>query len=183
MHAAAAVDQSTSSRPAPRWAPRSAASISAHLDDAAFAAIQHAWHDHPLLLFRGQDAHRRRPDRLQPPLRRPRPRADPGDTAGASSRAARKSTSSPTWSRTAQPIGSLGAGEAVWHTDMSYLRAPPKASMLYALEVPPAGGNTSFCDMYAAYEALPDALQRAHRGPAGQARRHLQQRRLSCARA
>src|SRR5437016_12019084 len=42
-----------------------------------------------------------------------------------------------------QPIGSLGAGEAVWHTDMSYLDVPPMASMLYALEVPPAGGNTS----------------------------------------
>src|SRR5215468_442925 len=37
------------------------------------------------------------------------------------------------------PIGSLGAGEAVWHTDMSYLETPPKASILYALEVP-AGG-------------------------------------------
>src|SRR5262250_1220005 len=37
-------------------------------------------------------------------------------------------------------IGSLGAGEAVWHTDMSYLDDPPKASMLYAVEVPPAGG-------------------------------------------
>ena len=35
------------------------------------------------------------------------------------------------------PIGSLGAGEAVWHTDMSYQDVPPKASILYALEVPP----------------------------------------------
>ena len=35
------------------------------------------------------------------------------------------------------PIGSLGSGEAVWHTDMSYLPDPPKASVLYALEVPP----------------------------------------------
>jgi len=58
------------------------------------------------------------------------------------------------------PIGSLGAGEATWHTDMSYLEDPPKASMLYALEVPPAGGTTYFCSMYRAYEALPDALER-----------------------
>jgi taurine dioxygenase len=57
------------------------------------------------------------------------------------------------------PIGSLGAGEAVWHTDMSYLEVPPMASMLYALEVPPAGGNTSFCSMYAVYEALPSQLK------------------------
>ena len=78
-----------------------------------------------------------------------------------------------------EPIGSLGAGEAVWHTDMSYLDVPPMASMLYALEVPPTGGNTSFCSMYAVYEALPDGVEAAHREPDDQARRHLQQRRLS----
>ena len=58
-----------------------------------------------------------------------------------------------------QPIGSLGAGEAVWHTDMSYLELPPMASMLYALEVPPVGGNTSFSSMYAIYDALPDEMK------------------------
>jgi taurine dioxygenase len=57
------------------------------------------------------------------------------------------------------PIGSLGAGEAVWHTDMSYLEIPPKASMLYALETPPTGGNTYFSNMYAAYNSLPAALR------------------------
>jgi len=58
------------------------------------------------------------------------------------------------------PIGSLGAGEATWHTDMSYLEQPPKASVLFAIEVPPMGGNTYFCSMYRGYEALPDALER-----------------------
>ncbi|MCU1340857.1 MAG: putative TauD/TfdA family dioxygenase, partial [Candidatus Acidoferrum typicum] len=58
-----------------------------------------------------------------------------------------------------EPIGSLGAGEATWHTDMSYLEQPPKASILYALEVPPAGGNTYFCNMYRAYESLPQELK------------------------
>jgi taurine dioxygenase len=62
------------------------------------------------------------------------------------------------------PIGSLGAGEAVWHTDMSYLDDPPKASMLYALEIPPAGGDTHFCNMYRAYECLPDALKQRAAG-------------------
>jgi taurine dioxygenase len=55
-------------------------------------------------------------------------------------------------------IGSLGAGEAAWHTDMSYIEAPPMASLLYAIEVPACGGDTSFCSMYAAYDALPAAL-------------------------
>jgi taurine dioxygenase len=58
-----------------------------------------------------------------------------------------------------EPIGSLGAGEASWHTDMSYLEDPPKASILYALEVPPEGGNTYFCSMYRAYDCLPDKLK------------------------
>jgi len=58
-----------------------------------------------------------------------------------------------------EAIGSLGDGEAVWHTDMSYLDVPPKASMLYALEIPPQGGNTSFCCMYSIYEALPATLK------------------------
>lgn len=62
------------------------------------------------------------------------------------------------------PIGSLGAGEATWHTDMSYLPDPPKASMLFALEVPPSGGNTYFSSMYAAYESLPDELKRRIEG-------------------
>jgi len=42
---------------------------------------------------------------------------------------------------------------------MSYLDMPPKASMLYSLEIPPRGGNTSFCSMYAIHEALPAALK------------------------
>jgi taurine dioxygenase len=56
-------------------------------------------------------------------------------------------------------IGSLGSGEAVWHTDMSYLPNPPKASALYALEVPAEGGDTMFCTMYGAWNGLPPALQ------------------------
>jgi taurine dioxygenase len=62
------------------------------------------------------------------------------------------------------PIGSLGAGEAVWHSDMSYISDPPKASMLYALEVPPAGGNTGFVNMYAGYDSMPSSLKRRIEG-------------------
>jgi taurine dioxygenase len=57
------------------------------------------------------------------------------------------------------PIGSLGAGEAVWHTDMSYLPDPPIASVLYALEVPASGGETAFCTMTGSYAAMPESLK------------------------
>ena len=63
-----------------------------------------------------------------------------------------------------KPIGGLGDGEAVWHADMTYVDLPPKAAVLYALEVPPDGGNTYFADMFVAYETLPDALKTAAEG-------------------
>ena len=58
-----------------------------------------------------------------------------------------------------QPAGNLGAGEAVWHADMTYKDTPPRAAVLYALEIPPTGGSTYFANMYAAYEQLPDELK------------------------
>ena len=56
-------------------------------------------------------------------------------------------------------IGSLGASECAWHTDMSYNPEPADASALYALEVPEAGGDTAFLNMYKAHDALPDSLK------------------------
>ena len=62
------------------------------------------------------------------------------------------------------PIGQLGAYEAIWHTDMSYIELPPSASALYSLEVPPSGGDTGFCNMYLAYDTLPSDLRRRIEG-------------------
>ncbi len=58
-----------------------------------------------------------------------------------------------------EPLGALGYGEAVWHTDMSYLPVPPIASMLLARRLPDWGGNTWAASMCAAYENLPAALR------------------------
>ena len=63
-----------------------------------------------------------------------------------------------------RPIGNLGDGEAVWHADMTYVEVPPKAAVLYALEVPPSGGNTYFANMFAAFDALPTGLKAAAQG-------------------
>ncbi len=57
------------------------------------------------------------------------------------------------------PIGNLGDGEAVWHADMTYLQLPPKAGILYALEVPKNQGNTHFANMELAYSELPNRLK------------------------
>jgi alpha-ketoglutarate-dependent 2,4-dichlorophenoxyacetate dioxygenase len=50
-------------------------------------------------------------------------------------------------------------GNALWHTDSSFNEHRAAYSLLLAHEIPPAGGDTEFADMYAAYESLPAALQ------------------------
>ena len=131
----------------------------ARLSDAEFTTIEQAWNRHSALLFRDQKltdddllAFSRRFGELDPPPVQEHGRQSPEgypevyvvsnvlDDKGA-------------------PIGALGAGEAVWHTDMSYLALPPDASMLYALEIPPSGGDTWVLGMQAAWAALPAALK------------------------
>jgi taurine dioxygenase len=129
------------------------------LDDRQFAALKDAWHQHQVILLRGQTlsdqdliAFSRRFGDL--------------DWAPVQETGRRFVEGLPeiyivsNVKQNGEPIGSLGAGEAVWHTDMSYLEKPPMASTLYALEVPPSGGNTSFCSMYAVYQSLPPELKR-----------------------
>jgi taurine dioxygenase len=129
------------------------------LTDADFAVVYRAWLDHSVLLMRGQVlsdddliAFSRRFGELDlaPIQENGRRFVDGYPEIYVVSNVVENGVA----------IGSLGAGEAVWHTDMSYLEDPPKASMLYAIEVPPEGGNTGFTSMYRAYEALPEGLKR-----------------------
>jgi alpha-ketoglutarate-dependent taurine dioxygenase len=48
---------------------------------------------------------------------------------------------------------------AYWHTDDSFMTVPCSLTMLYAVEIPPAGGDTQFTNMYAAYDGLSAALR------------------------
>jgi taurine dioxygenase len=48
----------------------------------------------------------------------------------------------------------------IWHSDTSYLEAPPMGTMLVAREVPPRGGDTQFASATLAYEALSDGMKR-----------------------
>jgi taurine dioxygenase len=128
------------------------------LDDAEFDALERAWHDHQVVLVRGQTLS----DQDLTAFSR---RFGDLDWAPVQETGRRFVEGLPeiyivsNVTVNGQAIGSLGAGEAVWHTDMSYLDVPPMASMLYALEIPPIGGNTSFCSMYAVYAALPAELK------------------------
>ena len=114
--------------------------------------------------------HRRRPDRVQPAFRRPRLGPLSRKPAAVSVAGHPEIYVVSNVVENGVPIGSLGAGEAVWHTDMSYLEDPPKASMLYALEIPPDGGNTYFCSMYPRLRIAARRAPAAHRRPCAEAR-------------
>lgn len=47
----------------------------------------------------------------------------------------------------------------VWHSDTTYLKYPPMASLLYAVEIPPRGGDTLFANQYMAYESLSEEIK------------------------
>ena len=47
----------------------------------------------------------------------------------------------------------------LWHSDSSFQQPAATYSMLSAVVVPPTGGDTEFCDLRAAYDALPAELQ------------------------
>ena len=49
----------------------------------------------------------------------------------------------------------------LWHSDTTYLETPAAGATLYAIELPPLGGDTLFANMALAYETLPDDLKKA----------------------
>lgn len=52
----------------------------------------------------------------------------------------------------------------VWHSDTTYQSSPPMATLLYAKELPPIGGDTLFASQYHAYDQLSDSLKRVLEG-------------------
>jgi len=66
-----------------------------------------------------------------------------------------------------RPIGGLGDGELQWHSDQSYMIKPATGAALYALELPPEGGETFWVDLRAAYAGLPRQLRATVTGKRG----------------
>jgi taurine dioxygenase len=58
-----------------------------------------------------------------------------------------------------RPIGGLGNGEANWHSDMTYEKTPPPASVLLGVEIPAEGGDTHFSCQHAALLTMPRRLR------------------------
>jgi taurine dioxygenase len=138
--------------------------LSQPLDDAAFTRIRDAFFEHQVVVFRDQRlapaqqvAFTRRFGELEHHVRKEHRLAGHpeilivSNVVDASGRA----------------VGVQDAGR-FWHSDLSYKRMPSLLSALYALEVPVKDGvvlgQTSFASVIAAYEGLPEAMQRRLEG-------------------
>ena len=132
--------------------------LSKALDAATLTSIVEAWSAHMVLRFRGQKL-------SDPDLERFSAMLGPLDKAPTYSKGVRTDVGSDFVTVISNvvvngvAIGDLGNAEALWHTDMSYNETPPMASALYSLEIPPVGGETGFCNMYQAWETLPQDLR------------------------
>ncbi len=129
--------------------------LSQPMTDALFESIRDCWHDNAVVLFR--DQHLSEADQVRFAERF-------GQLALSHTK--RYTTANPAVMlisnirENGKQIGALPDGEMQFHSDQCYQEKPAMASMLYAIEVPSAGGNTLFANAYKAYETLPDDIKR-----------------------
>jgi taurine dioxygenase len=137
--------------------------LSRPIDTPVVEALRAAFHEHLILLFRGQDLTWEQQvgfAGLFGPLgvrkRKSEDRAERQDTDHMMLITNIREDG--------KPIGSLPDGEMLFHHDMCYVSAPDMATLLYAIEPTRDGGNTVFANMHAAYETLADDLKTAIEG-------------------
>ncbi len=126
----------------------------ARLDDAESAAIREAFHEHLVLVFPDQDL----PAGAQVEFTELFGPVEPHPL-----RTRRTVDGFPAVLILENRKGQPGARNDYWHSDISHAERPPAVSVLHALQVPDGRGDTMFCNMYRAYEALSTGLREALR--------------------
>ena len=136
------------------------------IDDATFQALHKVWLEHMLLVFRGQKF---APEDLVTLVKR---FGTPVTSTTLHKRDLSERTANQVFQlppevtvvtnirENGKPVGILGDGEVVWHSDFSFKDKPTAARMLLAVEIPPAGGHTYFTNCYAAYDTMSDDRKR-----------------------
>ena len=123
--------------------------LGAELDDATIADIRRALLEHCVIFFRDQEfdaeQHKRLARRFGEIFVHPNYAGMQADPEIVMIRR--------------EPGDTRVVGED-WHTDTTMMTTPPMGAILYALEVPPYGGDTLFANQYAAYETLSDGMKR-----------------------
>ena len=129
--------------------------VSRTLDEATFARIRDAWHEHLVIVLRGQDldeeAQVRFAERFGPLSPIHTEHHSPTNKAVMYIGNRKKD---------GRLVGALPLGEMQFHSDQCYKERPAMGTMLYAIEIPGEGGNTLFANAYKAYEVLPAEVKR-----------------------
>lgn len=136
--------------------------LTREIPDDRFEQLYQAYLDHLLLLFRGQaigdeDLLRlasRFGELMLPPAAHERSGHQVSDAPPAITVVSNVKVDG-------VPIGELGDGEVVWHSDYSFKEVVGGMRVLHGVKVPPAeaGGTTWFANMYAAFDGLPPELR------------------------
>jgi alpha-ketoglutarate-dependent taurine dioxygenase len=134
--------------------------LSQDIDDATFRAIERAFHENIVVVFRGQDLANER-------------HIEFSRRFGELEIHIVKKYLLPGYPEILlitnirdEEGGHIGLADAgfTWHTDTSYRRRPSRCSLLYAKEVPQRDGrplgDTVFANTIAAYEALPESMKK-----------------------
>jgi alpha-ketoglutarate-dependent taurine dioxygenase len=129
------------------------------LDAAAVKAINQAFDEHIVVVFRGQDLSEA--DQLRAASyfgkvhirRRPANGRTPGGDYDNPFMMVTNIVEN------GKPIGAFGDGEMWFHHDTSYYPQPHRATFLYSMKLPSRGGETSFSNMYKAYDNIPQPLR------------------------
>jgi len=144
---------------APLGAEVTGVDLAGPLDDADTASLRAAFDEHIVLVFRDQNLDEDAQLRAAGCFGKVawRKRSPNGSTPGGS-------YDTPFMLVTnivedGKPVGAFGDGEMWFHHDTSYYPEPHRATFLYAMQLPSAGGNTCFSNMYKAYENIPPALR------------------------
>jgi taurine dioxygenase len=123
--------------------------LGSDLDDATVAEIRQALLDHCVIFFRdqefGAEQHKRLARRFGEIFIHPNYYGTQADPEIVEIR---------------REIGDTKVVGEDWHTDTTMVTEPPMGAILYAIEVPPYGGDTLFANQYLAYETLSDGMKR-----------------------
>jgi alpha-ketoglutarate-dependent 2,4-dichlorophenoxyacetate dioxygenase len=143
--------------------------LSRPLDSANLASIKQAFWDYAVLIFPGQQLSEEQHldfARHFGPLETSIAALNPDAKLRLSNKLADVSnlnSQNEIWGEKSR-VRMLQLANRLWHTDSSFKYLPARASLLYALAIPPVGGLTEFADLRAAYDALSDDLKRRLEG-------------------
>jgi len=130
--------------------------LSSPQDDASIATLRRHWTEHGVIIFRDQhhldESSLVRFSRyfgdLEIHVRREYLSTDNPEILYVSNK-----------TKSGKSIGILSDHEVGWHHDQIYLERPALGSLLYAVEIPPSGGNTEFINLANAFDSLPAQTQ------------------------